>query len=115
MEGTLSNVKGCELIECSEIVESDHRGCLTNVDFAEYFAEEFVEEEKRMERSLNPNRKKTHREKFAEKCDVLLDSINVENELKEACSNFSRAKIEQVDADTTHALTKARKVQKAML
>ena len=101
-------MKGCELIECSEIVESDDRGCLTDVDFAEYFAEEFVEDDDRLERSLNPNRK-THREKFAEKYDQLLDSISIENELKEVNSSFSRAKIEQIDIDITHVLNKARK------
>ena len=55
-EGTLSNVKGCKLIECSEIVQSDHRKFLIDICFAEYFVEEFVEGDKRQERSLNPNR-----------------------------------------------------------
>ena len=108
-EGMLSKVKGCELTECSKIVESDHRGCLIDVDFAEKFSEEFVEDEERMERNLNP-KKKTHREKIAEKCDVLLDSISIENDLIKVNNNFSRAKIEQTDADVTHVLTKARKV-----
>ena len=39
----LSKVTGCELIKRSEIVESDHRGCLIDIDFVECFAEEFVE------------------------------------------------------------------------
>ena len=58
-DGTLRKVKECELTECSEIVESDHRGCLTDVDFAEYFSEEFVGDEERAESNLNPNRKST--------------------------------------------------------
>ena len=58
-EGMLSNVKGCEFIECSEILESDHRGHLTYVDFAEYFAKEIFEGDERQERRLNPNRKHT--------------------------------------------------------
>ena len=40
-------------------MESDHRGCLSDVEFAEYFSEEFVEDEERMERNSNPNRKHT--------------------------------------------------------
>ena len=56
----LRNVKGRELVEYSEIVELDHRGCLTDVDFAECFSENFVEDEDRAERKLNPNRK-SHR------------------------------------------------------
>ena len=54
-------MKVCEITECSEIVESDHRGCLTDVDVAECFAEELVEDDERLERSLNPNRKHTSR------------------------------------------------------
>ena len=110
-EGVLSKVKGCPPIECSEIVESDHRGCLTDVDFVEHFAEKFIEEVK--------TRKETQIliesqfvKMFLKKCDQSLDSANVENELKEANSNFCRAKIEQLDADTTHVLSKARNVQK---
>ena len=92
-EGMLRKVKGCELTECSEIVESDHRRCLIDVDFTDYFSEEFVEDEERMEMNLNPNRK-THREKFAKKHDALLDIISIENDLIEVNNNFSRAKIE---------------------
>ena len=90
-EGMLSKVKGCELTECSEIVESDHGGHLTDVGFAQCFIEEFVEDEARMERNLNPKRE-THREKFAKKCDMFLDIISIENGLTEVHDNFSRAK-----------------------
>ena len=37
-EGTLRNATGIKLIESSEIVESDHRGCLTDIDLTEHFA-----------------------------------------------------------------------------
>ena len=40
-EGILLKTKGIELIECSEIIESDHQGCLTYVDFSNYFADTF--------------------------------------------------------------------------
>ena len=56
-EGTLRNVTWIELIECSEIVESDHRGCLTDVDFSDYFSEEFVEGALSCDRKLIPNSK----------------------------------------------------------
>ena len=41
-DGMLNKAKGCELSEYSEIVESDHRQHLTDVDFDECFLEEFV-------------------------------------------------------------------------
>ena len=45
-----------------------------------------------------------------EKCNTLLDSVSIENELIDVNINFNRAKIEQIDSDVTHALTKAKKV-----
>ena len=39
----LQRVTRIELMDCSEIAESDHREYLAGVDFADYFAEEFVE------------------------------------------------------------------------
>ena len=87
----LSKVTGCELIECSEIIESDHRGHLIDIDFADHFAEEFVEGDERYGRSLNPNRK-SHREIFSEKCDQILDAITIEKEIQEVNYSFSREK-----------------------
>ena len=40
--------------------------------------EVFVEGDLRSDKRLNPN-KKLHREKFAEKCEKMLDNTNVEN------------------------------------
>ena len=62
----------------------------------------------RHERSLNPN-KKPHREKIAEKCEQMLDIINIEKELQEVNGNFSQEKIKKLDEDITHMLRKARK------
>ena len=31
-EGVLRNIKGIEIIECGESIESNYRGCLTDVD-----------------------------------------------------------------------------------
>ena len=92
-DGTLRNVQGCELIECSEIVESDHRGNLTDADFAECFIEDFAEDNEIVERNLNPNRK-THRGKFVDKCNKLLDSTSIESELNEVNGIFDHSKIE---------------------
>ena len=44
----------------------------------------------------------------------MLDVICIENDLIGVSINFNRFKIEQIDLDVTHALTKARKVQKVV-
>ena len=46
-EGMLRNTAGIETIDCSEKIESDHRGYLTHVCFSDYFSEEFVEAHRR--------------------------------------------------------------------
>ena len=50
-------IAGIELSDCSEIVELDHRGHSTDVDLADYFAEELVEGDIRQKRVSNPSRK----------------------------------------------------------
>ena len=68
-------------------MESDHRGHLTDTNVAEYFTEDFAEDDETLKRRLNPNRR-THRDKFVEKCNKLLDSMSIESELNEANGNF---------------------------
>ena len=110
-DGMLRKAKGCELTECSELVESDHRGQLTDVDLAENFSEDFAKDDEIAERNLNPNRK-THRENFVQKCNKLLDSICTERDLNDVNVKFNRSKIEQTDSETTHVLMKTRKCAK---
>ena len=77
------------------------------MDFSDYFAEEFVEGDRRSIRSLNPN-KKTHRQRFVKKFAEFLDIINVENELNEVSVNFNGAKIEQIHNDINCVMRKSR-------
>ena len=48
-----------------------------------------MEEDARYERSLNPNRK-SNRQIFSDKCEQMLEIINVEKNLQVVNSNFSR-------------------------
>ena len=64
-EGMLNVVEGIELIECNEIVDSDHRGYLTDLNLEMHFEEDFNKEQEIEQRLLNPN-KRTHR--FFLKC-----------------------------------------------
>ena len=45
---------------------------------------------------------KTNLERFAKKCEEMLDIITIEKELNEVNLSFSRAKIEQLDKDIKH-------------
>ena len=56
-------VEGIELIEHNEIVDSDHRGHLTDLNLEMCFEEDFNKEQEIEQRLLNPN-KRTHRKKI---------------------------------------------------
>ena len=92
-DGMLRKVKGCELTECSEFVESDHREHLMDVDFAECVSEDFAEDDEIAERNLNLNRK-THRDKFVEKFNTMPISVCIESDSNEVNVNFNHSKIE---------------------
>ena len=63
----LSNVvEGIKLIECHKIVDSYHRGCLTDLNLEVHFEEEFNKENATEHRSLN-HHKRNHRKVFWEK------------------------------------------------
>ena len=72
-----------------------------------YFEEEFNKEQEIEYRLLKPN-KRTHRKKFVELCEELLNVILIEHELKHIERHKDRAKMEQLDKDITFVLQKAR-------
>ena len=64
-------IDGIELIECNEIIDSDHRGWLTDVNLEACFEEKFNRAKEMESRTLNPT-KRNHRKLFAEKYEELL-------------------------------------------
>ena len=81
-------------------MDSDHRGCLIDLNLEECSEEKFNKAIEMESRTLNPN-KRNHRNLFVKKCEELLDTIPIEAELDEVEMNVDRNKIEQIDRDTT--------------
>ena len=102
----LNIIEGIELIECNEIVDSDHRGHLTDMNQETHFGEDFNREIEIERRLLNHN-KRTHRI-FFEMYDELLNATPIENELNYIEMHEDRAKMEQIDKDITFLLQKVR-------
>ena len=65
---------GIELIECDEIVESDHRDFLIDASIADYFAKELFEVYARIRKKLNPS-KKVHGEIFDKSLEEMISAI----------------------------------------
>ena len=63
---------------------------------------------RREARSLNPNRR-SHRNKFANKCDESLDTCPLETEINNVEEARFRTKIEKIDRDMTNVLQIARR------
>jgi len=72
-----------------------------------HFEEDFNKEQEIEQRLLNPN-KRTHRKKFVEMCEELLNVMPIEHELEHIERHKDRAKMEQIDQDITFVLQKAR-------
>ena len=58
-------VKGCQLLNCNDVVESNHRACAIDVDIEECFQEDFIGWDNVNRVMLNPS-KRIHRNSFVE-------------------------------------------------
>ena len=101
-------IEGIEVIDCDEIVDSNHRGCLTDANLETCFGEDFNRKIEIERRLLNHN-KRNHRKIFVETCEELLNLLPIDNELNCTEVHKDREKIEQVDKDTTFLLQKVRR------
>lgn len=78
--GIMEYMEGCELISYNDIVETDHRACVIDVNVEDYFKDEFNEWDKTNHLMLNPA-KRSHREVFVETIEEQLETHTVENDL----------------------------------
>ena len=83
-----------------KLIESDKSAATIDTDSEAHFGEDANEQEMRDLRTLNPNLR-SHREEFAEECDVLLEVHNLEDELNnvELCND--RVALENTDKRIT--------------
>ena len=79
-ESILSFVEGCRLYEINEILDTNHRGYIIDIDLKEYFDQEFSSWNQINKSLLDPE-KGSHREKFKELVEKMLDSIDIEGNL----------------------------------
>ena len=80
------HIEGCSLYETNEIINTDHRSHVIDVNLEEYFLEEFSEWDK-IERGVMDPSKRTHREKFNEHMNEVLDSFPIESMIAEMSEN----------------------------
>lgn len=106
-EGLIEYVEGVKLVPHNEIVNSDHRAYIVDINIEDYFEDEFSYWNSINHVLLNPA-KKSHREKFLEELEIQLDLHQIET-LIENCPNPTHQQIETIDEIITLVLNKATK------
>jgi len=91
-EGLIEYVEGVKLIPHNEIVNSDHRVYIVDINIEEYFEDEFSHWNTINHVILNPS-KKSHRTKFIEELEAQLDLHQLES-LMANCPNPTYQQIE---------------------
>lgn len=106
-EGLIEYAEGIKLAPRNEIVNSDHRACIADINIEDYFDDEFSYWNSINHVLLNPA-KKSHREKFLEELEMQLDFHQIET-LIENCPNPACYQIETIDEIIALVLNKVTK------
>ena len=108
-EAALQVVTGSMLVDFNEIVMSDHRGFMFDVDLKELMDLEASKYDSRDRRTLNPTNR-AHRTKFKESLEKLRTETKLEEKIARINhSRVSARELNAVDDEITHVLNKARK------
>ena len=106
-EGIMKNIEGSKLISHTEIVPTDYRAYVADINLEDYFNDECSPWENINHVTLDPARK-SYRTKFFEEVEEQLDRTQIEN-LIENCPYPTYQQIEYFDEMITSILNKATK------
>ena len=106
-EGIMINIEGVKLLGHNEIVSTDHRAYVADINLDEYFSDECSMWDNINHVTLDPARK-SHRIKFIEEVETQLDRTQIES-LIENCPHPTYQQIEHFDEMITSILNKATK------
>ena len=80
---SLEYVRGCELVDYEEIIHSNQRGYLVDLDIVKYFKHSNSLWNKINKNTLNSS-KRSHRKKFVKTIKDYMDRLKIEDILEEA-------------------------------
>jgi len=102
-EGIFDYIEGCKMLSYAEIVDLDHRSYVIDINFEEYFKDNFSYWNKINKVLLDPSRR-SHRESFCEYLEEQLDTNQIENILNRIGPYPSGEELECVDKVITRVL-----------
>jgi len=102
-------VQGSKLIDFNEIVITDHRGFMFDVNIMRYFRKKKDDYDESQNRNLNPNNRK-HRSKFKKKLEEYIKDSKLEEKVMNMCNQrITPHEMNSIDDEITYALNLARK------
>lgn len=99
-------VEGCMLQECNDIILTDHRSYIIDLNLEAYFDQHLSEWDQINHSILNPSRR-SHREKFYMSLHTQLSFIDIEEKILEIYDHPSNEQIEVIDEMITDVLQNA--------
>jgi len=106
--GIMQYIEGCKLLNNNDILYSDHRSYIIDVNLEEYFNDQFSSWNDSQQVIINPSRK-SHREKFTNIIEEKIDEYQLETMIDELQQNPIESRIEVVDNIITKIFSIARK------
>ena len=107
-EGIIEHVDGCKLFSHAEVVISDHRPCVIDVNLEEYFNECFSSWDQIDSVKLNPSRR-SHKDKFCEALEEQTDVHQLENKINHIAQCPTIEERECINKTITETLNTATK------
>jgi len=105
----LRSIKGSKLVDFNDIILSDHRGFIFDMDFEEYFNLNPSRYDRSKTRKLNPNNRK-HRIQFKEKLDEYIDQLGLIQRAESVClGNPTIEELNLLDENITYVMNAARR------
>ena len=96
-EEVLESLQDSLILDFKDIVDSDHRGFLFDLDVCQYFSVEASDYDTTDNVTLNPA-KRSHRRKFLEKVDEYIDQLNLLETVTEKCNrSITGQELERID------------------
>jgi len=108
-EGVLQTIRESILIDFKEIIDTDHRGFIFDININEYFTIEASMYDKIENNNLDPT-KRSHRIKFIEKLDEYIEQLNLVELVESKCNRvITNQEIERLDETISFVLDSARR------
>ena len=109
--GISEYIEGSKLIECNDIIFTNHRSYIIDINIEDYFNDQLSSWDEINRVMLNPLRR-SHRIKFTQSLDEQLQKLNIENIISSMIDFPTNEQIERVDEMIISVLvTTTKKIQ----